>query len=319
MPAGGWSYPRKSVQDEPVRDAAEPSPPVAPARRVLRTRAGDGRWAIRGGRFDVAPGQELNQPGREMRGTVIGPNTAEQKAGPMEATENGTGADQAARSVLGSVTAHIQALCEMCLRAMPVDGVSVVITSGSDHREMVHATDDIIARLDDLQFVLGEGPCVDAYRCGLPVLEPELNAGAAAHRWPGFAREATGAGAAAVFAFPLQVGAVPFGVLEMYRTTAGELDDGDVATALLLAEDIVRVMLHDLTDDRFAPAVPAEVSSLFGRGEIPQATGMVAVQLNLPISAALSELRAAAFARNRSMQSLAEDIVARRLNLAESE
>ena len=232
----------------------------------------------------------------------------------MKAIDNETDADGAAGAVLSSVSEHTRALCELCLRALPVDGVSVVVRSGGDHREMVYATDGIITELDDLQFVVGEGPGIDAYIHRLPVLEPDLAAPAAAHRWPGFAREATQAGAAAVFAFPLQVGAVPFGVLEMYRTRPGCLDESDLATAVLLVEDVVRAVLHELTE---AHRAPAAASPLFRHDEIPQATGMVAVQLGVPIQEALAELRAAAFARNRSVQSIAEDVVARRLTFAD--
>ncbi len=236
----------------------------------------------------------------------------------MEATENGTGAGAAAASVANTVTEHTKALCEISLQVLPIDGVSVVVRSGTDHREMVHATDTVITQLDDLQFVLGEGPCLDAYRYRFPVLEPRLDGEAAANRWPGFAREATQAGAAAIFAFPLQVGAVPFGVLEMYRAAPGGLDEGDLVTALLLVDDIVRVVLHDLTYAQLTPD-STTASPLFGRSEIPQATGMVAVQLNVSIPEALAQLRAAAFVRNRSVQAISEDVVARRLNFASLE
>lgn len=236
----------------------------------------------------------------------------------MAATEEGTGAYEASGSVMSSVTEHTRTLCELCLRVLPVDGASVVVRSGRDHREMVYATDGIITRLDDLQFVLGEGPCLDAYRCRMPVLEPRLAGASAADRWPGFAREATRAGAEAVFAFPLQVRAVPFGVLEFYRKSEGGLNETDLATALLLVDDIVRVVLRDLTDARLA-ASTTEAEPLFGSGEIPQATGMVARQLDVSIPEALAHSRAAAFAHNRSVQSLAEDIVARRRSLADTD
>ncbi len=241
---------------------------------------------------------------------------AETEVGRVEATENGSVADGSAGALVRSVTEHTKALCELCVTVLPVDGASVVVRSATDYREMIYATDEVISRLDDLQFVLGEGPCLEAFSQRFPVLEAQLAGPSAATRWPGFAREATQAGAAAVFAFPLQVGAVPFGVLEMYRVADGGLDETELATALLLVDDIVRVVLHDLTH---VPPASAETDSnaLFGRGEIAQATGMVAVQLEVSIPEALAQLRAAAFARSRSVQSVAEDIVSRRLNLTD--
>ena len=120
-------------------------------------------------------------------------------------------------------------LCSDVLRRLPVQGAAVSVRGTGESTALLHATDAVIARLDDLQFVLGEGPCRDAYRLRAPVLEPDLTAPAVVLRWPVFGREAAAAGAAAVFAFPLQVGAVPFGVLELYRAAPGRLTDGQVS------------------------------------------------------------------------------------------
>ncbi len=233
----------------------------------------------------------------------------------MAANSDGTDSAESQEALVFSVTSHTRRLCELCLRVLPVQGASVVVRSGVNHREMVYATDDVIVRLDDLQFVLGEGPCLDAYRHRFPVMAADLGSSQSAERWPGYAREATSAGAAAVFAFPLQVGAIPFGILELYRRTAGALDEAQTATALLIVDDIVRVVLQELASVQLSPT-PTHPTPLFGHAEIPQATGMVAVQLNVSIPEALAQLRAAAFVQNRTVQQVAEDIVARRFTFA---
>jgi hypothetical protein len=78
---------------------------------------------------------------------------------------------------------------------------------------MVHGSDVVAARLGDLQFDLGEGPSVDAFRERQPVLVPDVgDSGAAAgERWPAFAPAGLAAGARALFAFPLQLGAAQLG------------------------------------------------------------------------------------------------------------
>lgn len=234
------------------------------------------------------------------------------------ANDDGAGSTGGEETLLLTVATHTRRLCELCLRILPVTGASVVVRSGTNHREMVYATDTVIDRLDDLQFVVGEGPCIDAYRYRFPVMAPDLASAESAGRWPGFAREATSAGAAAVFAFPLKVGAVPFGILELYRTTAGSLDEAQTATALLIVDDIVRVVLQELAAIELTPTA-THPTPLFGRGEIPQATGMVAVQLNVSIPEALAQLRAAAFAQNRTIQRVAEDIIGRRFTFGAAE
>ncbi|MHB8246789.1 MAG: GAF and ANTAR domain-containing protein [Acidimicrobiales bacterium] len=80
-----------------------------------------------------------------------------------------------------------------------------------------------LARILDLQFSTGKGPAINAHRSRRPVLEPELGT---ATRWPAFAPEAVTAGATAVFALPLQVGAARFGALTFYRDRPGPLGEG---------------------------------------------------------------------------------------------
>ena len=74
--------------------------------------------------------------------------------------------------------------------------------------------------IEQLQYDLGEGPCVDAYQLDRPVLEPDL-AEPAAPRWLAFAGPALAAGVRAVFGFPLHVGAVRLGALNLYCDRAG--------------------------------------------------------------------------------------------------
>jgi hypothetical protein len=206
-------------------------------------------------------------------------------------------------------------LCTDVLRQLPVHGAAVSVRGGGDTTALLHATDAVIARLDDLQFVLGEGPCQDAYRLRAPVLEPDLTSPAAVQRWPVFGREAYAAGAAAVFAFPLQVGAVPFGVLEVYRAKPGRLTDGQAAAAVLLVDTGARLVLDDVAAAGLAPA-DGQLDPVFGRDEIPIATGMIAVQLGVSTTQALTELRAAAFTSNRAIAAIAADVLTGRITFS---
>jgi hypothetical protein len=242
--------------------------------------------------------------------TTGGHRDGEHRRGRMEATEEdpaGTG-----RAASGHEYPRIRELVGAFQRLLPVDGAAVGIRAGADTAQLVHATDPVIAELDDLQFTLGEGPCVDAHRNGTPVLVADLTGGEAFARWPGFAHEATQAGAAAAFAFPLQIGAAPFGTVELYRRVAGPLTAADTATALLIADDMVTVVLDELAGrDQLQPTTGRPVP-MFGRVEIPQATGMIAVQLGITVPQALAQLRAAAFAQHRPVLDLAVEVINRR-------
>lgn len=88
------------------------------------------------------------------------------------------------------------------------------------------ASDQASALVEDLQLTLGEGPRLDAWTSGAPVLAGDA---AAMARWPEYAPAAHELGVRAVFAFPLQVGAAPVGVMDLYRDAAGALSRAALA------------------------------------------------------------------------------------------
>src|SRR4051812_6809936 len=98
-------------------------------------------------------------------------------------------------------------LCEVCAEVTAMSGAGIMLMSGDLPRGSVCTTNDVSDLVERLQFALGEGPCVDAYRQERPVLEPDL-VEPAALRWPAFTAPAVEAGVRAVFGFPLRVGAV---------------------------------------------------------------------------------------------------------------
>lgn len=104
-------------------------------------------------------------------------------------------------------------LCDACLDVVALSGVGIMLTAGDTTPGALAISDDVSGTLEELQFNLGEGPGIEACDRGRPALEPDL-AGAGPARWPAFAPPALRAGAAAVFGFPLLVGAVHVGALD---------------------------------------------------------------------------------------------------------
>jgi hypothetical protein len=213
-----------------------------------------------------------------------------------------------------------------------MSGVGLAVVGADGAGGVLAATHGHAQRMEDLQFALGEGPCVDASRSGRPVLVPDLTRNAS-NRWPGFTPEATQAGVHAAFTFPLQVGAIRIGVLDLYRTTPGHLSDAQLGEALAFTDAAVALLLHlqDRSDgDTDAavragaprPNVEAEadvVRAVDRRAVVHQAAGMISVQLDATVAIALSRLRAHAYAAGRPILDVAADVVARRLRFDHSD
>jgi hypothetical protein len=212
--------------------------------------------------------------------------------------------------------------CLAAVAAVEVTGAWLLAASGAEPGHLMRVTDEVSELLAELQLTTGEGPGPDAAASGGPVLASDLGGPEAGRRWPAFAPEARLAGAAAIFAFPLRVGAIRAGVMGLYRERAGPLSAFQLGDALLFA-DTATLLLLDAADrtvrDTAAPAgsgpggQTAELT--LHRAEIDQATGMLTEQLGVGITEAFIRLRAYAYAHDRRLSDLARDIVARRLRL----
>jgi GAF domain/ANTAR domain len=203
-------------------------------------------------------------------------------------------------------------LCGTCAVLTGVSGAGIMLMPDDVASGSLCTTDPTSALIEQVQFTLGEGPCVDAHRQGRPVSEPDL-AAAGSGRWAAFAQPVVSAGVGAVFGFPLRVGAARLGALNLYRDRPGDLTVEQHADALVLADVSAEVIL--LLQAR-APA--GTLADELARSAelhlvVHQAAGMVAVQLGISVADALVRLRAFAFADGRPVQEVAEDVVARRL------
>ena len=81
---------------------------------------------------------------------------------------------------------------------LDVTGAAVILMSEEESGALTAAFGARVAEIEDLQFALGEGPCLDAFRDGAPAFEPELGGGLA-DRWPELGRQAVALGAKALF------------------------------------------------------------------------------------------------------------------------
>jgi hypothetical protein len=174
-----------------------------------------------------------------------------------------------------------------------------------------------IAAVQELQMELGEGPSVDAWDRDEPVGVSDL-ADPTGIRWPLFSRAAVAEGVRAVFAFPLHQGAIRIGVLVLYRAQAGDLSAEEWARGAVLADVASQIVLA-----LQAGAPDGEIHRLLAGepphwAEVHQATGMISVQLGVPIDEAFVRMRAHAFSRRRPLRDVARDVVARRLRLEAS-
>jgi hypothetical protein len=262
------------------------------------------------------------------------------------------------------------ALGRAFLELLPVTGVSIAVFADATKRSTIYASDPVAARIDELQFDLGEGPSFDAVKNSRPILIGDLGPGTS-DRWPMFANGLAntaadglaGSAAQALFVFPLMMGAICVGVASLYSNSPGDLDQDEVDAGTSTARSIAGPALrhavrlsedeHELVgsggsvgpiadgtaDDVNGGAAGDPPATSAGNGsttaggsadedttgggaielrrDIHQATGMVLAQLDISPTDAFSRLRAHAFSTNRTVQEVARDVLARRLNFSQ--
>jgi hypothetical protein len=207
-------------------------------------------------------------------------------------------------------TAAFERLCTGSVELLPVSGMGAMVMSGGQHGGTLFSSDSRAHTMEQLQFSLGEGPCLDSYNEQRPVLVSELSGD---RSWPAFTPAAIDAGLGAIFAFPLQAFEARVGAFDFYRDQPGPLEEDEVEAGLRLAEVGTRLVL-DVVAERPPGWLPPPLERMMqDRRRVHQATGMVAVQLEVDVDEALACMRAHAWSQGRPLGEVAADVVARRI------
>ncbi|MFJ2632353.1 GAF and ANTAR domain-containing protein [Streptomyces sp. NPDC087422] len=205
-----------------------------------------------------------------------------------------------------------------------VDGIAISAGSRPGASEVLWSSGAGARAFEDLQLTVGQGPGPDCLAGGTAVRVPDLGL-TPAGRWPALLRETPALSVRAVFCFALRVGAITLGVLTLVRDAPGRLTPEQDGDAGVLAGLLTRRFLDP--GDAWTPSAgrpglsapgmpgPALPAPALHQAVLHQATGMVSVQLAVPLAEALLRLRAYAYGNDRPLTDVARDVVARRLRM----
>jgi len=210
-------------------------------------------------------------------------------------------------------------LCRPFLAIAPVTGASVSVLAGSSGQSTMCSSDATSALLDEMQFDLGEGPCWEALSTRLPVLAPRVRV-EENRVWPIFAQtlrsDPRNTNVRAIYAFPLVVGSLDIGAVDLYSTKEGDLTSSQVTNVLELAGLTAWQVLRRILTDGTNGIKGEDATGAGSRREVHQATGMLLAQMNISAADAGLLLRAHAFSTGRSVREVAIDIVSRQIDFS---
>ena len=201
------------------------------------------------------------------------------------------------------------------LDLLPISGVAILVFDEGGQQSTIYSSDRTSARLEEIQFDLGEGPVRDAFLSSETRQIADVRSGTNAE-WPLFVDALSDLPVAAIVAVPLVMGAACIGVALCYRSTFGEFDQGEHETASALGRAIAGPALR--TAIRLAregsqgeAGPPIEL-----RRDVHQATGMVLAQLEVSATEAFARMRAYAFSSGRSLREISHEVLTHRLDFS---
>src|SRR5688500_18087565 len=198
-------------------------------------------------------------------------------------------------------------LTDRCVDVLDVGVAGLMLAApGSDLRLMASSSEAMrVLELFELQSQ--EGPCLDAYRTGLPVENRDLST--ANGRWPRFAAEALAAGFHSVQALPMRLRGVVVGALNLFHVEPGEMRQADIEAAQALADvATIAVLQHRATLE--AQVLNDQLNhALNSRIVIEQAKGMVAERRSLDMEEAFTALRNHARNHNLRLEDVARGVI----------
>jgi hypothetical protein len=208
----------------------------------------------------------------------------------------------------------VSGLSRPFVEQLPVTGAAVSTIGGLGDPHTMSASDSVATRMDEAQLDVGEGPCWDTIETPGWIDAPDI-AGSAEFRWPGFRDAIRDEPISAVFAYPLRIGGLQIGTLDLYRQDRGELPADAKLDAQRLADQVAPAVLR-ATFARLGLDPESESDDRAPRAIIHQATGMVLAQLDVTPEDALLLLRGRAFATGRPVRDVARDVIDRRLDFS---
>ena len=198
-------------------------------------------------------------------------------------------------------------LADRCVEVLDVAAAGLMLVAPDGDLRVVASSSEAMRVLELFELQSQEGPCLDCYRTGEPVVNQDL--ATVNGRWPRFAAEALEAGFRSVHALPMRLRGTVIGALNLFHVEPGEMRQADVDAAQALA-DVATIAILQHRAALEAKLVNEQLNhALNSRIVIEQAKGMVAERAGLDMDQAFTALRNHARNHNLRLVDVAHDVI----------
>ncbi|MGH9272320.1 MAG: GAF and ANTAR domain-containing protein [Ilumatobacteraceae bacterium] len=198
-------------------------------------------------------------------------------------------------------------LSDRCVEVLDASAAGIMLVAPDGRLRVMTSSSEAMRVVELFELQCNEGPCLDAFRSGRPVVNADLEA--VNGRWPRFAEVAMSAGFRSTDAIPMRLRSQTIGALNLFRSEKGSLGDEDVLVAQALADlATIAILQHRTALD--AQVVNDQLNgALNSRIVIEQAKGMIAERQHVDMPEAFSRLRSYARNNNRRLADVATELV----------
>jgi GAF domain-containing protein len=205
-------------------------------------------------------------------------------------------------------------LTDRCVEVLNVGAAGLMLVAPEGDLRVMASSNETMRVLELFEIQAQEGPCLDCFRTGQPVVNQDLTT--VNGRWPRFAAEALTAGFHSVHALPMRLRGVVIGALNLFCVEPGEMQRSDLDAAQAMA-DVATIAILQHRAALEAQMLNEQLNyALNSRIVIEQAKGMVAERENLNMEHAFAMLRNHARNHNLRLVDVARDIIMGKMAVA---
>jgi GAF domain-containing protein len=198
-------------------------------------------------------------------------------------------------------------LADRCVEVLDVGAAGLMLAAPDGDLRVMASSSEAMRLLELFELQSREGPCLDCYLTGKPVVNQNLTT--VNGRWPRFAPEALAAGFHSVHALPMRLRGTVIGALNLFHTVPGQMRDADVEAAQALA-DVATIAILQHRASLEAQVLNDQLHhALNSRIVIEQAKGVVAEREHLNMEAAFFALRNHARNHNLRLVDIARAVI----------
>jgi GAF domain-containing protein len=198
-------------------------------------------------------------------------------------------------------------VADRCVDVLDITAAGLMLVAPEGDLRVVAFSSEAVRVVELFELQAEEGPCLDSYRSGLPIVNQDLAEVDA--RWPNFTPVALDAGFRSVHAMPMRLRGAVIGALNLFRAEVGDLGEFDLIAAQALADVATIAILHHRAASEAQLVNEQLTLALNSRIAIEQAKGILAERSGLDMDHAFARLRKYARDHNLRLVDVAHGVV----------